>query len=166
MKLHLRTLLATLVLAFTAISCTQQAPAPSTAGSAAPDTIQFGLKNNMGSGLPVLHPALMLIENGRVSAFRAGIPDAGDALTAVRAGNAVEDAPERREEIQAALDKLLDLESMSLDAITGSSHKVIVLFFPDASFGECVECTELFASLDAGGEIGGFSIRKVVIEDR
>jgi len=169
MRLHLTTRLAALVLALTLASCTQDAPESTAAGSgaaASAHTIQFGLKNNMGSGLPVLHPAVMVIEKGAVAAFRAGIPDAADALAAIRAGDAVQDTPERREEIQAALEKLLDLESMALDAITGSDQKVIALFSPDASFGECAECTDLFGSLDAGGEIGGFSIRKVVIEDR
>jgi len=169
MRLHLTSLAVLLVLTLAATSCTQQAPEPGMAGSAdAAQTplIRFGLNNNISSGLPVLHPAIMTLDKGKVTAFRAGSPDADEALAAIKAGAPLEDAQDQQHNIQAAFEKLLEAENIALDTVADPSGKTIVLFSPDASLGECTPCTELFQGLEAGGVIDGFGIRKVVIEHR
>jgi len=168
MRLRLTSLFAALVLMLVATSCTQQAPVgmTDTADADRTQVIRFGLNNNISSGLPVLHPAIMTLDKGMVTAFHAGSPDADEALAAVKAGQPLEDAQDRRENIQAALERLLDVENIALDALADPSGNTIVLFSPDESLGECAPCIELFQGLDAGGVIGGFGIRKVVIEHR
>jgi len=161
------------IFVFALVSC-KQAPMESVAESStkAPaaekksETILLGLRNKMQSGLQVLHPAIMFIEHGRVLAYRAGTQDAGDALVAIRSGEMVEDAEDRQQETQAAFDKLLNAENIALESIAGADEKVILLFSPDKSLGECPPCDEVFGSLEVGEVVGGFTVKKVAIENR
>jgi len=170
MRLYWASSLAALILALAAASCTQQTSAPSEAPSVTnpdrPVIIRLGLNNNISSGLPVLHPAIMTLNKGAVTAFRAGIPDAEEALNAIKAGNPVEDTQERRQNIQAAFEKLLSADNIALDTIADPDGNTLLLFSPDEDLGECAPCTALFQGLEAGGTVGGFSIRSVVIEHR
>jgi len=128
--------------------------------------VLLGLRNNMLSGLPVLHPAIMTIDHGAVLAFRAGTPDAGYAISAIASGERVEDTEDRKREVQAALETLLDSEGITLESVAGEGEKIILLFSPDKSLGECPPCNELFETLRSGEIIGDFTIKKVVIENR
>jgi len=173
MNLHIALLLSVFIFTSLITSCTKESiePVDSPAVSTTTDSeqskpIKFGLQNNMLSGLPVLHPAVMIITDGAVLAFRAGIPEAGEAITAIASGELVEDMEDRKQEIQAALAKLLDSENIALESIVGADEKVILFFSPDKSLGECPPCNDLFATLKVGELIGEFTIKKVAIENR
>jgi len=170
MRLRLTSLLSALVVALALASCTPQPPDASSASVAADaqsaQPIRFGLNNNISSGLPVLHPAIMILDKGAVTAFRAGSPDADEALAAIKAGEQVQDTQDRQQDIQAAFGRLLDMENMALDAVADPDGKTIILFSPDEVVGGCTQCAELFAGLEAGGVVAGFSIQHAVIEHR
>jgi len=170
MKLRVPVLFSVLMFTLVLASCGQAPTEHSNESSiqtpAAPtdsDTILFSLDNQMRSGLKSFYPGIMVIDHGRVLAYRTGTEDAGDAIAAIRSGEVVEDAEDRQQEIQLAFDKLLNLEDITSESIASVDENVILLFSPAKSMGECPPCDEVFESIEVGDMIGKFTVKKITI---
>jgi len=128
--------------------------------------IRLGIISHINSGMPTSVPSIVVVADGRVQAVRIDLEDVINALDAITKGEQILDEDDVRQDMQNALEKLLATQQMTPESLTAENKKVILLFSPDESVGECPPCTEAFGSLQANSTIGDFTIMKVLLENR
>jgi len=132
---------------------------------AEPGIIRLGMFSHISSGLPSNYPSFAVIVDGHVQAVRVG-SEVVDALDAIDQGKQIQDEDEVRLKMQVAMEKFLASQQMTPDFLTAENKKVILLFSPDESLGECPPCTEAFGSLQPNSLIGEFTIIRALLENR
>jgi len=128
--------------------------------------IRFGAFNHFNSGLPNHYPSFAVIADGHVQAVRAGLEEVTNALDTIAKGEQLLDEDAARQDMQAAMEKLLASQQMTPETLTATHKKVILLFSPDERLGECPPCTAAFGTLQPGSLIGDFTIIKAMLENR
>jgi len=135
--------------------------APATATDS--DIIRIQIQNHFFSGLPTQLPSIALLSDGTIQAFRAGTQNVDEMLSSITRGELVMPPPEQHNEIQTAFQKLLTSEQLTFDSIASPQEKVMLIFSVEEN--QCPPCDELVESLKESPQIGGFTIKKIIIEN-